>query len=530
MPGDQAGLSAVASRGPYTEATALLEGQTPLTDRLGASACVSYNKDFTPDQARASENTSGAVTLRFRPTEHTEIVPFWTSMNGGQHAVLPVVYSDGLSPPPLFDARQLASQPFTSDGWRTTTLGVVARQGIGTEWSLAAGLFRAREQDRRSFVDEFTSVVAGGGVDHELDVVPPLSSTSTSGEVRLVRRFGSDLHEHKLDFSLRGRSSDRAYGGDNLLCYGATNLAAGPATAPPPLCLQVEPDVDETRQLDAGAVYEERWKGVGSLGVGLLKSRYRRSIRSVDTGSAESTLATPWLGNLRFTLEPAAAVTLYGSFGQGLEDSALAPYTAVVPGQPPPATRTRQVDGGLRYAPSQRLSLVLGAFEIQKVYFNLDQSRNYTALGTVRHHGLEGSLAYSNSGLTVVAGGVWLKPHVERVVAEPGATGSVPIGPVPLTTTLNLDYAPARWHPIAGSLQVARLSSRVATLDDQSTLPPLTTLSAGLRFESKLRSHPFSVRLDAMNLTNARGLHLTPVGQVVPELGRRFMLSIAIDH
>ena len=101
---------------------------------------------------------------------------------------------------------------------------------------------------------------------------------------------------------------------------------------------------------------------------------------------------------------------------------------------------------------------------------------------------------------------------------------------MPLTATLNLDYAPARWHPLAGSLQVSRMSSRVATLDDRYTLPSLTTVSAGLRCESRIRNHPFSVRLDAMNLTDARGLHLTTVGQVVPELGRRFMLSIAIDH
>ncbi len=529
VPGDKPAVSAVASRGPYQEATALLEGETPIAEKLAGSACLSYNEGFTPDQARESRNTSAGATLRFRPTEHTEIVPFWSDMTGGQHGMLPVVYSDGLLPPPLFDARQLASQPFTSSGWRTTALGVVARQSFGTQWSLTAGLFRAREQDRQSFVEEYLSVQPDRSVYHVLDVVPPLSSTSTSGELRLVRRFGGDVHERKLDFSLRGRSADHAYGGDALLDYGPATLDSPPPAASVSYATGATSN-DETRQLDAGAVYEERWKDVGTLGIGILKSHYRRTIR--DPGLApESSLATPWLGNVRFTVDAGHAVTLYGSFVQGLEDSALAPSSAINRGQPPPATRTRQLDGGLRYAPGDRLSLVLGAFEIQKVYFNLDAASAYTALGTVRHRGLESSLAYGNGGgLTVVAGGVWLKPHVERTVPEPGATGSVPVGPVPLTATLNLDYAPARWRPFAGSLQVGRLSSRVATFDDRYTLPSLTTVSAGVRYESRLRNHPLSVRFDAMNLTDAHGLHLTTVGQVVPELGRRFMLSIAIDH
>jgi iron complex outermembrane receptor protein len=531
VPGDRAGMSAVVSRGPYQEATALVEGQAPLSDRLGGSVCGAYSKDFTPDQAREAENVSAGVVLRWRPSEHTEIVPFWSDMAGGQHAVLPLVYADGVLPPPLFDARQLASQPFTSYGWRTTTFGVIARQSFGPQWVLTAGLFRAREQDRQSDVEEYLlqpPPAPERSVYHALDVLPPLSSSSISGEVRLVRHFGGEVHERKLDLSLRGRGADHAYGGDTLLCYGSASLDSGPPTVPPTSCGTLTANIDETRQLDAGAVYEERWKGVGSLGVGLLKSHYRRTIRSLS--AAESSLATPWLPSLRFTLEAGRAVTLYGSYLQGLEDSALAPFTATLPGQPPPATRTRQVDGGLRYAPGNRVSVVLGGFEIQKVYFNLDQDRNYRALGTVRHRGVESSLAYGNGGLTVVAGGVWLKPHVERTVTEPGATGSVPIGPVPLTLTLNLDYAPARLRPFAGSVQVGRLSSRVATLDDHDTLPPLTTASAGLRYESRIRNHPFSVRFDAMNLTDARGLHLTSVGQVMPEFGRRFMLSIAIDH
>jgi iron complex outermembrane receptor protein len=541
-PGERAGLSAVLSRGPYQAVSALVEGQAPVSDALAGSLCAGYDKDFTPDQARQSENLSAGAVLRFHPSARTEIVPFWSFMNGGQHAMLPVVFTDGLEPPPLFDAGRLAAQPFTSYGWRTSTVGVIVRQSFGNDWSLAAGLFRASEQDRLSYVEEYLlasdrycatvtpAVLPGRCVDHLLDVLPALTSTSTSGELRLVRHFGSGVHERKVDVSVRGRSSDRAYGGDVPTDYGPASLDGGAPAAVPINFPNAGASIDETRQIDIGAVYEERWKGVGSLGVGLLKSHYRRTIRT-PTAAPESSLATPWLANLRFTVDPSAAVTLYGSYLQGLEDSALAPYWAMNDLQPPPATRTRQVDGGLRYAPADKLSLVFGAFEIQKVYFNVDATTlDYKALGTVRHRGLESSLAYGANGLTVIAGGVWLRPHVERAIEEPGATGLVPLGPVPLTLTLNLDYAPARWRPLAAAVQLSRLSARVSTLNNAQSLPPLSTVSAGLRYESKLHNHPFSVRLDAMNLTNAHGLHLSSVGQVTPEFGRRFMLTFSMDH
>ena len=100
---------------------------------------------------------------------------------------------------------------------------------------------------------------------------------------------------------------------------------------------------------------------------------------------------------------------------------------------------------------------------------------------------------------------------------------------MPLVLDLNLDYAPSRLHPWAGSIRWSRLASRVATADDRYWLPQFATLSMGLRYESKVRSHPLTVRFDATNVTDARGLHLTQVGQVLPELGRRFGLTIAID-
>ena len=214
---------------------------------------------------------------------------------------------------------------------------------------------------------------------------------------------------------------------------------------------------------------------------------------------------------------------------QGLEDSALAPVSAKNRNEPPPAMRTRQVDGGIRWAPSARLQLILGAFDIHKPYFNVDADNVYTLLGRVQQRGLETSLSFNDGGLTVLVGGVLLKPRVDRVIPEPGATGNIPLGPVPLTLTANVDYAPPGWGPWAASLQWNRLAPRVATTDNSTYLPELATLAAGVRYHWTLRAHPWTVRLDGFNLTDARGLHVSSLDVVLPEQGRRFMLTLATD-
>jgi iron complex outermembrane recepter protein len=526
-PGDKAGLSALLYGGTYLESSALVEAQAPITSRLSAEGCAQYVKNFLPDQTRRSEGISLGSTLRWRPAEGTEVVPFWTHVSANEHQILPQVYTDGVQPLPLFTQRGLASQSFTSQGYGMTDLGVIVRQAFDHEWRLTAGLFHSRENDAQADLEEYLSVLPNRTADHVLDVVPPFLATSTSGELRLGRRFVSGANQQKLELAVRGRTVDRDFGGDALIDYGLVTLESGPP-AHTPAYATTATSLDQTRQLDAGVMYEDRWSGVGSLGLGLLRSSYRRTVLAPDTAPVTSS-ATPWLPNARFTIDAGRAFSIYGSYTQGLEDSALAPSSAANRGEPPPATRTHQTDGGLRYAPSKELSLIVGGFEIHKVYFNLDAANIYTALGHVDHRGLETSLTYSGSGLTLVAGGVWLRPRVQRTIPEPGATGDVPLGPVPLVLTTNIDYAPPRWHPWAASLQWNWLSRRVQTADDRYYLPALSTLTAGLRYESKLQGHPCSMRLDIKNLTDARGLHVSQLGLVVPELGRRFLLTLAFD-
>jgi iron complex outermembrane recepter protein len=528
VPDGQTRTSAVADYGSFGEVAALGQAETALGATMSGLACVDYTRNFFYDEARSSANLAAGGVLAWRPSEATEVIPFWGVQDGHDHDVVPIVYTDGLLPPPQFHNHRLSSAPYTVQSWRLTSGGVLVRHALSPAWSVDAGLFQSREHDGLTFFDEFLSVLPDRSADRTFDIAPPLDSEVTSGELRLTRRTGDDRHGRRLELAIRGRASGRDYGGDALVDLGPSSLYAPPPPTLPPYAT-VAVSHDTTRQLDGALSYEERWTGRGSLAFGLMRSYYRRTIEAPGT-APDSDRTAPWLGSARFTAVAGPGLTIYGSYLQGLEDAQLAPTTATNRGQPPPATRTHQSDAGLRYAPEAGLSLILGAFEIDKSYFNLDDRSLYRRLGAVQHRGVEASATYAAGGVTLVAGGVWLRPHVERSIPEPGATGTLPLGPTPLTLTFNVDAAPASLRPFAASLAVNRRSGGAATADDRYRLAPITTVGLGLRYEAKWEGRALTIRLDAQNLTDASGLHVTTVGQVLAEPSRRYRLSVALDN
>jgi iron complex outermembrane receptor protein len=526
-PGDKALSSAVLTRGPFNAATADVETQIPLAGRtLGVDLCAGYRKNFEVDIFHQSHAAIFAATFRWRPSAGTEIIPFWSYTVGGARRIVPEVYTDGIVPIPLFRTRDLGTQSWTTWGWHQTTFGAVAKSSLEGGWELAAGLFHSLERDPPGF-QPYMTLATTHTADSVMDIAPPFVAESTSGELRLARLFKNGIQQQQIQFSIRGRAVKREFGGDAITDLGTIALTSQTAFAQPALTFSPQ-GRDNTRQLGLGLTFEERWQGVGSFAVGVLNDHYRRNV-VVSPTTADTNYATPWLLNLRSEVDRGHGLIFYGSFVQGLEDSALAPVSAANRNEPPPATRTRQVDAGLRWVPSERLQLIFGAFDIHKPYFNVGADNVYALLGRLQHRGLEGSLSFSDAGLTVLAGGVLLKPRVERLIPEPGATGNTPLGPVPLTLTANVDYAPPRWGPWAASLQWNRLSSRVATTANNDYLPPLATLGAGVRYHGMQPAHPWSVRLDGLNLTDARGLHVSSLDLVLPEQRRRFMLTLAVD-
>jgi iron complex outermembrane recepter protein len=528
-PGDAALVSVLLTRGPLTMATAEIDAQYPLVkDGLSIGVSVADWNNFDYNFARTSGTLAFSLLLRIRPDARSEIVPFVGYTHNGEHQELPAVYANGLNPLPMFNEQTLAAQDWTSWGWNQLTAGVIARSVLGSTWRLAAGVFRSLAQNSQNFNDLLLGPTAGGIADHVVDATRPIRGGSYSGDLRLARPTVDGAHERELTFDVRGRSVERNYGGDSILNLGSVPIYRR-VSVPPPVLAFSALSRDEVRQTGLGASYNERWKGVGTLSLGVLETDYRRTLDIPGSpGSAKSTSQV--LPTASFTVDAGKHATAYASYTRGLEDSISAPTSAVNRGEPPPATLTWQVDGGLRIVPSNDLQLLLGVFKVHKAYFSLDAAGRYGQLGDISNRGVEGSATLTGlDGLKLVAGLVLLRPQVERQAPASGGAGAVPVGPVPRTINVNIDYAPARWGRWAAALQWTSLSSRVVTNNDQFELPALSTLNVSLRYKLRLFNRPCSARVDVANVTSETGLTISSLYAVFPLLRRNYTLTFATD-
>jgi iron complex outermembrane receptor protein len=528
IPGDQWAFSGTMSRGPFTGATFQLEAQMPIeANKLSADVCVANYLDVTPDNDRHDDWMFLGTTLRWQPVIGTEVVPFWSSVQGGDREVLPTVYTNGAISIPMFRERDLETQPWSSQGWQMRNFGVVSRSTFSDHWKLATGLFHSQEHDPPSYYP-YLELTGGRLTDSVLDVPPAVNVESSSGEMRLVGTATYDKHQQIFEVSLRGRSVRRSFGGDDTIDFGNVTLSQSIPALPPALNFTAT-SLDRVRELDVGSSYEERWQGVGSIAFGIIQENYRRTITIPGIEPATDRLM-PWRINSRFTVVATRDLLFYGSYTQGLEDSAIAPSNAINRGEPPAASRTWQVDGGLKYTPLKDLQLILGGFRIDKPYINLDTADVYRPLGRIQSSGIETSLSYEAGGFTLLAGGVLLKPRIDSSVPQSQIIGTEPLGPVPLTLTVNLDVAPPAWGPWAAGMALNWLSSRPETLDDQMSLPPLTTLDANIRHRWKWADGSATLSLGVTNLLNTHGLRLTaPYFIVWPEPDRAISLTLTTD-
>ena len=529
LPGSANLTSVVLSRGPFDGMGVEFDGHYGLTNHpLSVSLCFHrhLNSDF--DFARTAQLNDTGVILRWQLPGGLDLIAFGGTSEGDEHNELPLVYTEGIEGVPTFRQMSLPTQDWTRWSWHDKTAGAILRTTTGGAWSLAAGVFRSVRNNPSNDNVLFLDVSPDRTATRQFDVTPPLDASSTSGEIRATYRTGSATHTQVWTLSVRGRSSSRTFGGDSLSDPVRVSIDDFTPVPEPPVTFTAG-SLDRVRQYGVGISLDELWPGRGSIGAGLQKVRYQRSIDAPGAPTATDK-ADPVLPTLRFTVSPATKFLLYGSYTRGLEDSELAPANAVNRGESPPATTTWQVDGGVRYAPSPGTQLLFGAFEVNKANFNLNDAQVYTQLGQIRHRGLEASATINNGqGLVAVLGGVWMQAKVLDSSDPSVAAQDTPLGSVPLVLNADLNYAPAQWKPWSVSCGWTGTSARPATTNNSIQLPAYSQLSFTVRYAFQIYGHPGEARFDAEDVGNSDAMMIDSTGHVLSEHGRSFALTLTAD-
>ena len=486
LPGDETIVSFSASYGPYSSSYGgQADLETPLIDKkLGTVLSIGgEQQELDFHGVFYSLNFSGL--LHWTPNDNTEVISFVQRNKGFDSELKPLVFTGGSFLPPKIDRSIFSGQGWAKRKSRTETdIGLLARSLVFNNWQIQGGVFRSYNGLASNFAIFYRNTQPDGTADLEIWASPPPILSSYSGELRASGIFSEGPRRHTVHLSAKGRLVKRLFGGEDTVSFGTATIGV-PISVPEPTFNLGPQSRDKVRHGTLGASYVARWQGVGEVSVGLQKSFYRRTVDQPGLALALSR-KNPWLYNGTIAAYVGDDLTLYASYARGLEESGIAPENASNPGEALPASLTEQVDAGLRYRISPRITLVGGVFEVSKPYFDRNAANLFTRVGSLRHRGVELSLSgQPMEGLKIVAGAMLLQARVSGSTVDRGLIGGVPPGRTPALIRLNADYGPAVWRGFSVNARINHEDSHYANRINTVRISSATTVDFGARYNLK---------------------------------------------
>lgn len=526
LPGEKKIISTLVQYGQFDTYNIEVDAQVPVTEKFSVGLGASLMR-IDNDAANKNLILDAGAIARLRPSDTSELIGFLGIFDNCHNEQQPQIFTGGPYLPPQYQRRRFYGQGWTTGSCRDSNAGVLGRAALG-EWTLRAGAFRSAAINR--FYGDFLRDIQPNGIgQHIIFSQPRQSFVSYSGEVRASRVTTENSRRHTIDLVLRGRDLQRDFGGTHTIDFGPARIAER-VMLPEPVFTHGPLTDDHTRQITVGASYTGLWAKFGGISAGVQKSFYRREIAAPNVPLAKIR-TDPWLYNLSVNGVVTQDLAVYASYTGGLEESGVAPFAAANRGEAMPASRTEQIDAGLRYALTPRLRFIAGIFQVEKPYFNLNTANVFGPLGNVRHRGVELSMTGQvlTEGLTIVGGVVLLRPRISGEPVDRGLIGAVPVGQVPRTLQASFQYQPKAWRGFGIDGQLNNFSPIMARPDNRLEAPAFTQLNLGMRYVFAAKGVPSSLRAQVQNVTNAYGWQVNASGGFYPRTPRRLIVTLAAD-
>jgi len=529
LPGDEASLSSFTTIRSSGAGVQEVDAVLPVVPgRLSLGAGLGLYRNVNANGTDSSQYVAGLIA-RWTPSTDVEIVPFWARSDLYGAEVGPIYIPAGPFLPPRVQRRRYDGPDWPRYSGAAMTYGAIARYRPAAGWTIRAGFFRSLFDDNERFANLIAELNEDGTGRQTISASPPALTVSTSGELRLTRSIADGPRLHILHAAMRGRIRDAEYGGSDLIDIATVRLGER-VDFPEPVFRFSEPSRDRVRQWTTGIAYEGRWPGVGEISLGVQRTDYNKRV-SLPGLPVQATDASPWLYNATVAVQIAPRLVVYAGYARGLEESGIAPASALNRDEPLPAILTSQRDTGIRWTITERLRLVAGLFDVRKPYFNLDAANLFTLLGDVRHQGVELSLAGAlTPRLSIVAGAVVLRARVTGEGVALGRVGPLPVGQAARTLRLDADWRAPVLDGLSLTLGIDHLGRVPATRENLVFLPARTFVNVGGRYQFRLGRNPASARLLVSNLFDTYAFELRGSGAYGVAFDRTLNMSLAIDY
>ncbi len=520
--------SSVAYAAPVGMNSFTVDISTPLTDTLGIAGGTNYAPAHS-DWRGHSPLWTLAFVMRWAPTKSLEVIPFAYYNQSLDAEVQPLVFTAGAYLPPHFDRSVFFGQDWADRRANDRNFGVIARGTPFKNWRLQMGLFRSDQERLDNYVVFFRNTQPNGTANLDIRRDPHHRFASTSGELRASGVFTDGSYRHTVHLAVRGRDTNRLFGGGQTLAFGTARIGVYSPVIRPNYVYGVR-DRDVVRQITPGITYVGQWANVGEFSVGLQKSFYDRKFGRENVAPTP-TSSRPWLYNGTIAVNPTRDFAIYAGYTRGLEEFGTAPDNAANAGAPVPAGLTKQIDGGIRYRIMHGLSFMAGVFEVTKPYFDRDPASIYTAVGDLSHKGVEMSLSGQPlTGLTVVAGAVFIKGRVSGSTVDRGLIGPVPPGLPPSVFKLSLQYGPSSWHGFSVDTQFDTAGGHYANRANTFRIPSAATMDIGMRYAFTVSDVKANLRVQVRNIMDGYAWKVDSAsGSLAPSSPRRIFIRLAAD-
>ncbi|MET0252078.1 MAG: TonB-dependent receptor [Novosphingobium sp.] len=496
--GSQAVLSTFASYSDIGVGRLEVDGQLPLDgDRLGLAGGAGIHRMVYTSGATATF-ASYSLRARWKPARTVELSPFWGRVDTYHRQASPTFITAGPFIPKGLRTGHYIGAEWAGQRLTATNYGVIGKARIGRSSALALGLFRSVNDLPENYSLLLRNLTPDNQADRRIVADPPQGTAATSGELRMERIVRDGARAHLVTASLRGRSRSARYGGSVATDFGRGDVNV-PLDVPKPAFAFGERTREKVRQTTPGLAYELRWKGAGSLGLGVQRALYAKRVTVPGVGRT-ATRDRSWLYNASLAIALSTDVALYASASSGLEESGLAPESATNRREVLPAIHTSQVDAGVRVALPARLRLVAGLFDVRKPYFAVDQANVFAQAGRICHRGIELSLSGTPApGLTIVAGAVLMNPVVTGALVDQGRLGRRPLGDTARLLTLSASYVPSAIPALTLGMNLLNHGPRTANTANLSEVPGATLVDLSARYRLRIADRPSVLRLQVTN-------------------------------
>lgn len=434
----------------------------------------------------------------------------------GNYAFIP----RGTGLPPVLDNQVNLGAPYARLQATLSSAGVLADWSVTDATRMYLSAFHSeRSQDEA----DFTLLAIGDSLDDggqaTLFRTPSTSNMSTAFEARADHLLHAGRITHVFNLAARMRRSDNRNVGGTPFGLGRVSLHEPDYGPEPEFIAPLGRIEDSTDQDTVAAGYRaqvgDRWE----IRAGSALTRQQRTVRPIEgpVTTEDVTSALPY-ASVVWIHSP--ALTLFGSYVKGLEDSGAAPPSAANRNEILAPVVATQSELGFTHRWGEAVVLSASVFDISKPVPGIDADNVYRFLGNVRHRGGELTLAANVGPASRVLAGV-------TAFDARHDSGSVPAGISDRLAFVRLEHRLSTKSSLNALLN-HRSGQWVGGRPDLRT-SAVSTLDLGMRHAFALAGHSASLTATAVNVLDEREWIGTAGGVLLRNGPRTFRVSLSVD-